>query len=347
MSTKRRITLRDIAKKGGVSATTVSLALRDHPSIPDNTRRRLKALAEKMGYRPDPLLSALSNLKTGKHRGDHHSLLVFVSDMPKDHWTNKPGGPIYTEFSATANRGKELGYAVEYFCLQEFSQKRLNSILEARGVRGLIVGALQHEHRHLKFDWDRLVAVTLTHGLAHPSIPFVTHNNFKAVSTAWNKLRHLGYLRIGLLLSRFASSQAGHEWQAAQLLMQQHPAVQDHIVPSLIQPEFTTREILNWIEDYQIEVILTIDGQVREKLKEGRYKIPKDIGFVHLDVLPIHNPDYSGIYQNRDLIGSSAVDLIHLMLQRGEVASNCNRRGITIEGSWHEGKTTLKPRSDR
>jgi LacI family transcriptional regulator len=56
----QHITQRDLAKMAGVSHTTVSLALRQHPSISDETRARILKLAHKLSYRPDPMLAALN-----------------------------------------------------------------------------------------------------------------------------------------------------------------------------------------------------------------------------------------------------------------------------------------------
>lgn len=55
----RQVTVRDIARLGGVSAATVSRALRDHPRISPATRARIKALARRVGYRPNPRARAL------------------------------------------------------------------------------------------------------------------------------------------------------------------------------------------------------------------------------------------------------------------------------------------------
>ena len=54
-----KATLEDVALKAGVHRTTVSLALREHPRIPAATRMRIKAIAAKLGYRINPLVSAL------------------------------------------------------------------------------------------------------------------------------------------------------------------------------------------------------------------------------------------------------------------------------------------------
>ena len=52
--TKKVPSYGDIARLAGVSQMTVSLALRDHPTLPPATRRRIKEIAEEIGYRPDP-----------------------------------------------------------------------------------------------------------------------------------------------------------------------------------------------------------------------------------------------------------------------------------------------------
>ena len=44
--------MKQIAEVAGVHPTTVSMALRNHPRIPESTRNQLKKLAEKMGYVP-------------------------------------------------------------------------------------------------------------------------------------------------------------------------------------------------------------------------------------------------------------------------------------------------------
>src|SRR4051812_21699814 len=59
MTPPTRCTIKDIAAKAGVAVSTVSYALRNHPSIPPATCRRIQAVGEKLGYRPDPQISAL------------------------------------------------------------------------------------------------------------------------------------------------------------------------------------------------------------------------------------------------------------------------------------------------
>ena len=53
----QRITLKDIARRTGLSVMGVSMALRNHPRIGEETRKRVRAVADEMGYRRDPMLS--------------------------------------------------------------------------------------------------------------------------------------------------------------------------------------------------------------------------------------------------------------------------------------------------
>jgi LacI family transcriptional regulator len=60
---KKKVTIRDVAAKLGLSAMTVSLALRDNPRIPAETKRRVRAAMDKLGYKPSHVARALA---TGK-----------------------------------------------------------------------------------------------------------------------------------------------------------------------------------------------------------------------------------------------------------------------------------------
>lgn len=56
---KRRTSLKDLARELGVSIATVSRALRDSREISEELRRKVKALADKYNYRPNPFAQSL------------------------------------------------------------------------------------------------------------------------------------------------------------------------------------------------------------------------------------------------------------------------------------------------
>jgi len=58
------ITIKDIAKVLGISPSTVSRALKDHPDISQSTKDQVNKLAVEMNYRPNPIALSLRSKKS-------------------------------------------------------------------------------------------------------------------------------------------------------------------------------------------------------------------------------------------------------------------------------------------
>jgi LacI family transcriptional regulator len=61
---KRQVTIKDIAAKLGISTSTVSRALKDHPDISLKTREAVQELAKLLGYRPNLIALNLKHSRT-------------------------------------------------------------------------------------------------------------------------------------------------------------------------------------------------------------------------------------------------------------------------------------------
>ncbi len=59
-----QITIKDIAKILGISASTVSRALKDHPDISFETKKKVKELAEELKYKPNAIALSLQSNKS-------------------------------------------------------------------------------------------------------------------------------------------------------------------------------------------------------------------------------------------------------------------------------------------
>ncbi|MGB3842503.1 MAG: LacI family DNA-binding transcriptional regulator, partial [Bacillota bacterium] len=57
-------TIKDVARKAGVSYATVSRALNDHPEISEETKKRIVKIALEMGYRPNAIAQGLVKTET-------------------------------------------------------------------------------------------------------------------------------------------------------------------------------------------------------------------------------------------------------------------------------------------
>lgn len=86
---KKKIRLIDIAERAGVSKMTVSLAMRDDPSISQETKTMVRKIADEMGYVPNRIAKGLTNGQTytiaamvggALHDGYHNLFLKGVTD---------------------------------------------------------------------------------------------------------------------------------------------------------------------------------------------------------------------------------------------------------------------------
>lgn len=68
--------------------------------------------------------------------------------------------------------------------------------------------------------------------------------------------------------------------------------------------------------------------------------IPDDLAYVSLNVLD-DVEDATGIYQHRDVMGATAIDVLNSLLQRNFRGGHAVSVGTQVDGSWQEGTTAL------
>ena len=147
--------MKDVALEAGVHQTTVSLALRDHPSLPEETRTRIKALATRMGYRPDPALTALNNYRERvKSTPTAHSLGLVINLASEAHL--KESHVHEQLIRSTRERANELGYSLDIFWYGRDYQrsKGLDNVLKTRAIPGLILSAFSYINTCLLYTSD-------------------------------------------------------------------------------------------------------------------------------------------------------------------------------------------------
>ena len=97
MGLKGKITLQDIGRKLGLSTTTISLVLRNHPRISEVTKARVRKMIEQMKYEPDRVARALV-------MGTSNLIGVIVPNS---------SDPYYSEvFKGIEDAARALGYHV-------------------------------------------------------------------------------------------------------------------------------------------------------------------------------------------------------------------------------------------
>lgn len=333
-----RVTQKHIAEHAGVTQATVSLALKGHPNISPETRGRILQIAEKLGYQPDPYLAGLAAYRQQKREPIYHATLAwFVNCAKPGEWRRCT---LFEEYYAGADeRARQLGYQLEEHRLREegMTPHRLEQILIARGISGLLLPPQPLPHTTIDFPWERFSSVTFGYSLASPPLHTVTLHHFRATETAHRKLVSLGYKRIGLVLSKEIDERSDTMLSSA-FWSEQHATLPANRIPPFRHSQLNRSAFLEWLYEQKPDVILTTEPETYDWMIDSGIRVPEEIGFAML-TLPDRKSHLSGICENPRIIGAKAVDQLISMIVNGERGIPEVPVCILVEGSWLEGKT--------
>lgn len=337
-----RVTIRDIAAKAGVHFTTVALALRDSPRISESTRKSIRKLATKMGYAPDPMLSALNAYRRMRVRPSYQATLAWINNWP-DRGFLRSNDDFRDYHEGAKARATELGYGIEEFWMggRELTFAKLGRILKARNIQGLIMAPQPEPHTEIDFDFGDFSAVSLSYSLKRPALHVVTNHHFRSMLLMMQNLDRLGYRRVGLAVHKSWSEKVGHGWFGGVLTAKELITSGMEILPVKL---FGRDDVQAWMEKERPDVIVS-HRQFYEQLLEMGVRMPRDTGFANLSV-PSSTPEVSGVGQNSLHIGRKAVDVLVDMLHRGERGVPDMPLHLLVDGVWMPGTTLRKPSAE-
>ncbi|HSI09158.1 MAG TPA: LacI family DNA-binding transcriptional regulator [Rariglobus sp.] len=337
--------MQDVAKAAGVSRMAVSYALRDDPQIAVETRQRIAALAESMGYRPDPLIQRLSAHLAGARRSPHVGCIGYITcERSKDDWRNIP--PYLTSFNASVKRAEQLGYRVEEFWLGErgMTGAKLSRILIHRGIPGIIIAPIPGGSKPLGLKWAEFASAALGYSMLKPPIHRAVNHQLNTAIEAIRQLVRLGYQRIGLCVTRDQDRRVNHAWEHALHFHHARVARSRRIKP-YIEEELLPADILRWFESEKPDCLLVQHPLIRHMLQDAGYRVPEDVGLAMLDRNPRVESEFAGMNQRHDAIGAACVDIVVAQIHRNERGLPSAPRTVMIDSIWEPGLTVrnLRP----
>ncbi|MCC5843720.1 MAG: LacI family DNA-binding transcriptional regulator [Verrucomicrobia bacterium] len=338
------VNVREIAAKAGVSHITVSRALRDAPNVSAETKARVREVAERMGYRPNPLVAAYAaQIRRGKGSAPDCNLAWLGSELTPGH---KDFAWIRPYREGVAARAKELGFALEtHLDTEKLSSKRLGSLLAARGIRGVIVPHIRYKGPELT-DLNGIARVGIGPTPSATPMHTVTPDHFTNMTTAFSHLLALGHKRIGFCEHlQGAVSNQGTLWGSF-LFNQQRVAKKNRVPPLTgLYVANTHKEaearFRAWFRKEKPDAVLCTFVHVRDWLTEET-RVPEDTGLAH-SALAEDTPGWSGIDVLPHQLGSAAVDLLAAHIQRNEYGIPDIPKLMRVPGRWRDGNSTRLP----
>jgi len=339
--------MHDVAKLAGVSQPTVSRVLNHSPHVGSETKKRVLAAVEKVGYRPDPQITQLMARVRSHRRRVVESVIAIVRDhLPEEELQ----GSAY-QYVSTADirvRAEQYGYRAEEFFLGRggITAQRLSTILASRGIEGLIISPRSSRAIGAQLNYTPFAAATFGYGLQRPALHRASTNMTQGILQATAELHARNYRRIGLVVTQWINDRSDHTYSGAMLNYQQTLPPRQRI-PLLLFSENTLANNADifcaWFKRHQPDVLITFDSYVPDWVtKKLKLRIPEDVGLVVHDWVAPH-ARFAGIHHRRPHVAAAAVDLLATQLMRNERGIPEVPRQILIPPRWVDGPS-LRPK---
>ena len=340
MSSNKRPTQADVARQAGVSRPTVSLALKGSPIVSEATRAQVRKAADELGYVPDPMLSALAKYRSTETKKTYQGTLAWISasssEQPWDLIT-----PYREYYQGACNQAARLGYKIECIDMRQeaLSAQRLDGILAARGINGILACPPNIYGEHMDLPWDHYHIITFGYSIAKPNVHRVASSHYRATKTVFKKLRGAGYTRIGFVFSEQVNIKTQEHCLSAYLCETQKSGMKNP--PPLVQDPLDAEHFIAWHARYKPDAVI-VSSPLWDMIQNTGIEVPKALA-VASPMVPERSPELTGIIEKCQEIGSAAIDTLIHMIQHDEKGLPKTPRFILLEGKWNHGCTVRPP----
>lgn len=272
------VTIKDIAKAAGVSYATVSRALNDHPEINEETKKRIKETAKRMGYTPNAVARGLVKRNT-------NMIALLIPDI-----TN----PFYPEVArGVEDFAREKGYCV-FLCNTSWDEqielKYLN-ILKERRVDGIIIAPVSIDTMDYisKFQTD-IPTVYIGTRSEDSSNSYVVIDDYKAGYIATEYLIKLGHRNIAFVGGYERSTSHTDRISGYKTALNDNglDAYINNIAGSSFKRESGHGILLEMIKNRRIPTAIVAENDIIaigiiEACEKHGYRVPEDISVIGID----------------------------------------------------------------
>ncbi|TCP24970.1 LacI family transcriptional regulator [Scopulibacillus darangshiensis] len=308
-------TMREVAKKAGVSVATVSRVLNSNGYVNDETRKKVLETMDALKYKPNNVARSLFKKQT-------KTIGLIVPDI-----TN----PFFPQLArAVEDVTNEKGYTIILGNSDEKPEKeqRYLDILEQKYVDGIIMATNTLPIEHIKLLDKPIVVVDRA---IHADVPTIVVQNRKGAKAAVNHLKGIGCQRIAHIKGPEHVDNANERCQGYLDIVGTEPWFTPEFV---VDGNYTTKE------SYHAAVKLLrnhpeIDGifagndlmatGVLKAAHELGISIPDElavIGFDGIDMCETTHPELSTLAQPIYQIGEAAAELLIDLIEKKQISES-------------------------
>lgn len=306
------ITLKEIAKKAGVSPSTVSRTLSDHPSISLQTKEKIRKIMQEMEYEPTTTALSIKDSKT---------IAVVLPVSEKDSFENS--------FFLKCIRGISL------FC----NKKQYYSVVITGASNDEVISALDNLSKENKLDGvillfsieqDPIIKYLQSEGILYLLIGkdkrnpsetiYIDNDNISAGKEATDYLLDLGHTRIGYIGTNTTKIFSAERKSGYMLALAERgiPISQDYILEMDIIPKSDDNRLMELLsmEDRPTGLVVVDDifAMVLDRTASKlNLRIPEDLSIISFNnslISQLATPQLTSIDVNSQQLGIEAASQI-------------------------------------
>lgn len=315
MQNLQPVTIKDIARKLGISASTVSRALRGSTEINEDTRKLVVDLAKELKYTPNPIALSLKEKKS-------KVIGVIVPEIANYFCSAVIGGIEDIAYNS--------GYHVVIFQSHEKYEREVAniSLLASRRIDGLIISVSNEtkDGKHLSELIDKGIPVVMFDRICEETdAPRVVTDDTRGAYGATCHLIEQGYQRIAHIAMAPYLSVTKNRMKGYTDALKQHniPIEKKWIVHADFDFAHIRKALIKLLRNNpKPDAILASSERIAtdcfEVLKEMGLRIPEDIAMVGFFDNPVYrfiDPPLTAIHQPTFDIGQSAARMLINMIE--------------------------------
>jgi LacI family transcriptional regulator len=311
--------MKDVAERAGVSIKTVSRVVNGQGEISEETKERIQAIIDELGFRPNMMARGLVTQRT-------RSIGLIVPSL---------SNPFFPEVAEAVQATAREHQHHMMLCSHEndfVEQRNILDSLMAQGVDGIVIFPALNSIDELRRFADKYrPLVVVNEEIEHKHIGLVQANIVQGAQTAIDYLVAAGHRHIGMLAATVIPQNRHWREQGYRQAVRSHnlPFQADDYIETIDGdwPDslVATRKLLE--RNPQITAIFAYNdiyaiGALRACEELGR-RVPEDcaiVGFDDVAAATIAQPALTTIRIDKRGLGAAAVELLLGMLNEPEQA---------------------------
>ncbi len=320
-----RYNIIDVARKAGVSKSTVSRVLNNQPHVSAETKSRIFKTIQELGFQPNPYARCIVWGKT-------KTVGLLVPNLRSSFYVEIVEG-IVDEISSH-------DYGLLLYKSEEKEEKLLKSVFPRGRTDGIItITPRFREQSFVDSFKNEQPFVLINHRNTQIDAPYVCFNNFRGGYMAGKYLLDLGHREIACFSGRLSSQSTRDRFEGFQKALKEAGVSGKgywNQIKGVHFEDSLSGIVLKWVKEKRVPTaIFTYNDltalEVIAVLREAGLSVPGDVsvmGFDNIRISGYSRPPLTTVNQHMEFIGRTGARMLLALIQ-----------GVTLE----KNKVTIEP----